>query len=58
MKPGDTVSKGDRLAVLEAMKMQHELTADIDGAISAVHRDPGVQVAADSVIMEIAANKD
>ncbi len=58
VKPGDTVSKGDRLAVLEAMKMQHELTADIDGAISAVHGEAGVQVAADSVIMEIAANKD
>ena len=58
VKPGDTVSRGDRLAVLEAMKMQHELTADIDGAISTVHGEAGVQVAADSIIMEISAIKD
>ncbi len=57
VKPGDAVSKGDRLAVLEAMKMQHELTADIDGEMAAVHFEPGVQVAADALLMEIADAK-
>ena len=53
--PGQTVAKGDRLAVLEAMKMQHELTAAIDGEIAAVHYEPGAQIPADAVIMEISA---
>ncbi len=53
--PGDTVSKGDRLAILEAMKMQHELTADIDGQIEAIHFAPGVQIAANTLLLEIKA---
>ncbi len=57
VKPGDAVAKGDRLAVLEAMKMQHELTADIDGDVTAVHFEPGVQVAADALLLEIAGAK-
>ncbi len=52
-KEGDVVQKGDRLAVLEAMKMQHELIAEIDGKVAAVHATPGVQVAADTLLMEI-----
>ena len=50
---GQTVAKGDRLAVLEAMKMQHELTAAIDGDITAIHFDAGAQIPANAVIMEI-----
>lgn len=53
VKPGDLVSKGDRLAVLEAMKMQHELIADVDGEIAVVHFEPGVQVAANASLLEI-----
>ena len=52
---GQNVAKGDRLAVLEAMKMQHELTAEIDGEIVAVHYEPGAQIPADAVILEINA---
>ncbi|GJL95116.1 MAG: 3-methylcrotonyl-CoA carboxylase subunit alpha [Hyphococcus sp.] len=51
---GNKVAKGDRLAILEAMKMQHELIADIDGTISAKCFDAGVQIDAGAVIMEIA----
>ncbi len=50
---GDTVLKGDRLAVLEAMKMQHEIRAEIDGIVKAVHINGGVQIAADDLIMDI-----
>ena len=35
-KPGDTVSKGDALLVLEAMKMEHTLTAPRDGVVAEV----------------------
>jgi geranyl-CoA carboxylase alpha subunit len=51
---GDSVKKGDRLAVLEAMKMQHELTAEIDGRIVRIGAVKGAQIAARDLILEIA----
>ncbi|RME98971.1 MAG: acetyl-CoA carboxylase biotin carboxyl carrier protein subunit, partial [Alphaproteobacteria bacterium] len=42
--PGDSVSAGDRLAVLEAMKMEHVLAAPVDGVVSAVNAAQGDQV--------------
>ncbi len=53
VKKGDSVSKGDRLAILEAMKMQHELTAAIDGEVGEILFEAGAQVAADTLLMEI-----
>jgi len=50
---GQMVSKGDRLAVLEAMKMQHEILAQIDGKVSEVLRNAGEQVGADELILQI-----
>lgn len=50
---GDTVSAGDRLAVLEAMKMQHEITAEIDGTVATIAAAEGAQIAADDLILEI-----
>ena len=50
---GDQVAKGDTLAVLEAMKMQHEILAEVDGVVASVPASPGMQVAADDLILEI-----
>ena len=36
IKPGDSVTKGQALVVLEAMKMEHALTAPRDGVIAEV----------------------
>ena len=58
VQPGTTVKKGDRLAILEAMKLQHELTADIDGTVEQVHFESGVQVAANALLITIAATED
>jgi geranyl-CoA carboxylase alpha subunit len=52
---GQAVAKGDRLAVLEAMKMQHEITAEIDGTVGEVFATAGEQIAADELILEIEA---
>ncbi|MBO9446874.1 acetyl-CoA carboxylase biotin carboxylase subunit [Ruegeria sp. R14_0] len=52
-KPGQKVAKGDRLAVLEAMKMQHLITATVDGVVSAVHVAAGQQVTLGVVMIEI-----
>ncbi len=50
---GDIVKTGQRLAVLEAMKMQHEILADIDGQVSSVQTKVGTQIAADAIMFEI-----
>ncbi len=43
--PGDRVERGQRLAVVEAMKMEHVLTAAADGEVAEVAAEPGAQVA-------------
>jgi 3-methylcrotonyl-CoA carboxylase alpha subunit len=43
--PGDRVARGQRLGIIEAMKMEHALTAPADGAVVAVTAEPGQQVA-------------
>jgi 3-methylcrotonyl-CoA carboxylase alpha subunit len=44
VKAGDTVRKGQRLAVVEAMKMEHPLLAPMDGEIAEIAAEPGAQV--------------
>jgi 3-methylcrotonyl-CoA carboxylase alpha subunit len=44
-KAGAAVTRGETLAVLEAMKMEHALTAPRDGVVEAVHACAGQQVA-------------
>ncbi|TGE01228.1 acetyl-CoA carboxylase biotin carboxylase subunit [Methylobacterium nonmethylotrophicum] len=43
--PGEKVVRGQRLAVVEAMKMEHALTAPSDGTIAEVAAEAGQQVA-------------
>jgi 3-methylcrotonyl-CoA carboxylase alpha subunit len=43
--PGDRVRKGDRLLVLEAMKMEHAMMAGFDAVVSALAAAEGEQVA-------------
>ncbi len=50
---GDAVSSGDRLAIVEAMKMQHEILAEVDGTIDEVRVAPDQQVAAGDLMIEI-----
>ena len=58
VKPGDEVSKGQTLAVLEAMKMHYEIQAEIDGTVAEVAAVAGKQVAADDVLIDINENED
>ncbi|MDX1781202.1 MAG: acetyl/propionyl/methylcrotonyl-CoA carboxylase subunit alpha [Thalassovita sp.] len=49
--PGQTVQEGDRLAVLEAMKMEHALLAARDGVVAEVLAEPGAQVEAGAALI-------
>jgi 3-methylcrotonyl-CoA carboxylase alpha subunit len=55
--PGMHVVKGQRVALLEAMKMEHALTAPIDGVVSAVVVEAGSQVPEGARIMVIEAGE-
>jgi 3-methylcrotonyl-CoA carboxylase alpha subunit len=50
---GDTVTKGQRLAVIEAMKMEHTLTAPCGGQIAGIAVAAGSQVAEGAKLMTI-----
>ncbi len=52
---GQAVAKGDRLAVLEAMKMEHTLTAARDGVVAEVLTAPGAQVEAGAALIRLEA---
>jgi geranyl-CoA carboxylase alpha subunit len=51
--PGDRVVKGQRIVVLEAMKMQHEICAERDGTIDKILVKPGDQVATRQLLVEL-----
>ncbi len=53
VETGVEVREGAALAVLEAMKMEHEVTAAVAGRVMAVHVAIGDQVAANSILIEI-----
>ena len=52
---GDTVSKGQVVTILEAMKMEHEITAKIDGTVTKISAKSNDQVASKAVLLEIEA---
>ncbi len=49
---GDKVEVGQKLAVVEAMKMENVLRAEREGTVSAVHAEQGDSLAVDAIIME------
>ncbi|GAA4955755.1 propionyl-CoA carboxylase alpha chain [Nonomuraea thailandensis] len=53
VEPGDRVVKGQAVLVLEAMKMEHRITAPADGVVSVVHVEKGRQVDAGAVLVII-----
>ncbi|PZU47712.1 MAG: methylcrotonoyl-CoA carboxylase [Sphingomonas sp.] len=53
VKPGDKVQTGDRLAVLEAMKMEHRLTAPFDATVESVSAEAGAQLAEGTLLITL-----
>jgi 3-methylcrotonyl-CoA carboxylase alpha subunit len=54
VEKGETVRKGQRLAILEAMKMEHALVAPVDGVVADVLASPGKQVAEGAIVLVVA----
>ena len=52
VKPGQKVQAGERLAVIEAMKMENILFANADGVVKEIKAQPGESLAVDQAIIE------
>jgi propionyl-CoA carboxylase alpha chain/3-methylcrotonyl-CoA carboxylase alpha subunit len=55
VKAGDTVTKGQPVVVLEAMKMEHALTAPFDGVVAEFNVSVGDQAAEGTVLARVEA---
>ncbi len=55
VKPGDVVKKGQALAVMEAMKMEHTIAAPVAGTVAELLYAPGDQVAEGAELLKLAA---
>ena len=53
VKAGDKVSKGQPLAVMEAMKMEHTIAAPADGTVAELLYSPGDQVAEGAELLKL-----
>ncbi|WP_422061098.1 acetyl/propionyl/methylcrotonyl-CoA carboxylase subunit alpha [Sphingopyxis sp.] len=54
---GDTVTKGQKLLTLEAMKMEHSLTAPFDGVVAELNAVTGAQVQVEALLAKIEAGE-
>jgi 3-methylcrotonyl-CoA carboxylase alpha subunit len=57
VKPGEMVKRGQPLAVLEAMKMEHTLSAPADAKVASVDVSPGDQVADGATVVRFELEK-
>ncbi len=55
---GQAVTKGQKLLTLEAMKMEHTLTAPFDGVVAELSAAPGAQVQVEALLARIEAKLD
>ena len=54
VKAGDVVKKGQALAVMEAMKMEHTIAAPADGTVAELLFAPGDQVSEGAELLRLA----
>jgi len=53
IKEGDSIKKGDTVAVLSAMKMETVVKSAIDGKVKKIHVQPGQQIQGDDLIADL-----
>ena len=55
---GQAVTKGQKLLTLEAMKMEHSLTAPFDGMVAELNAEVGAQVQVEALLVRIVQSID
>lgn len=55
VREGDSVTKGQTLLILEAMKMENEIKSSLDGVVKAIHAKEGLAVEHGFMLLEIEA---
>ena len=53
VKPGQSVSKGEILMILDAMKMQNKLKCSMDGKVKSIAVKKGDKVSKGTVLLEL-----
>ena len=53
VKVGDSVKSGDVVAVIEAMKMENDIPANVSGTVKAIHVSVGAKVSSGDVLLDI-----
>lgn len=54
VNPGDAVKRGQTMFILEALKMENNIPAPVDGVVSSVDTKQGAQVNTDEVVATLA----
>ena len=57
VEPGVSVEKGMPLMVMEAMKMEHTMTAPADGSVETFHFQAGDTVSQGAVLLDFAPSE-
>ncbi|TDM10501.1 acetyl-CoA carboxylase biotin carboxyl carrier protein [Macrococcus lamae] len=57
VKQGDTVQKGDRIGIIEAMKVMNDIQAEVSGVIEELFVENGTAVDYDAPLVRIRENK-
>ena len=55
---GDSVAKGQKLVTLEAMKMEHTLTAPFDGVVAELDASEGAQVSEGALLARVERSEE
>jgi biotin carboxyl carrier protein len=53
IKPGQKVSKGEDLMILDAMKMQNKLKCNMDGKVKSIEVKKGDKVSKGTILLEL-----
>ncbi|CUT01722.1 acetyl-CoA carboxylase biotin carboxyl carrier protein subunit [Candidatus Chrysopegis kryptomonas] len=56
VKPGTKIKIGDKLLILEAMKMENEIRSDVEGTVEEVFVNEGAAVEKDASLLKISTN--
>lgn len=57
VKPGEMIARGQRIAIVEAMKMEHVLAAPVAGVVAEIGAEQGAQITQGALVARIEIQK-